>query len=330
GKDMSCCPSPGWSALGEAQTYTQPTEIALWLNASQWELLEITDNSDRHVLRDSTHVLLDYKKDNARLHAELVGSDTMKLQLLTCALLAVASCSFVEFLESLQHHHSFQRLSVEEKLLFSELVLAAEEGALEAFIDKKGLVNVISLMDHMSQYDAQKFEAYLAEHLNYTHHLPDNGDVINKREEHHHQHVNAGQAAESRDNNWLQFSHYLQNLHSQYYDSLPEQERQTYYALADAAEHGNMTEYIDQVGYGAIFGLLEYLDYQHANQLYELLEYYQHLPELEKNTFNELMAAAANNDVTGYINKVGYGPIFGLMEHLDYTHANRVYDLLEQ
>lgn len=260
-----------------------------------------------------------------------------------------------------------------EKLLFSQLVVAAEEGTLESFIDDKGLVNVIQLMDHMSQYDAQKFEAYLAEHLNYTHHLPSNNDVVNKRDydddDDHNKHSGGGAAGgrdgDTNEHNWQDFSNYLQSLHTQYYEGLPEQEKQTYHGLMNAAQHQNMTQYVDDVGYGPIFGLLESLDYTHANELYNLLEaglaasapasvqkrerhdndddrhgfhnylsglqssYYQNLPRPEKTTFNDLMAAAMKNNVTGYIDSVGYGPIFGLMEHLDYTHANRVYDFIE-
>nr|KAG5708516.1 hypothetical protein BaRGS_026243 [Batillaria attramentaria] len=194
----------------------------------------------------------------------------MKLQLLFCALLAVATCSFVEFLDSLQNHHSFQRLSQEEKLLFSELVLSAEEGTVSDFIDRVGLGSVIKLMDHMSSYDAQKFEAYLAEH------------------------------------------------HLRYFDHLPQPERQTYHDLMEASDNGNLTDYIHQVGYGPIFGLLEHLDYTHSNEVYHLLElqsqYYQHLEDPEKATFNGLLDAATTGDVTGYIDSIGYGPIFGLLE----------------
>ncbi|KAK7499577.1 hypothetical protein BaRGS_00009229 [Batillaria attramentaria] len=258
----------------------------------------------------------------------------MKLQLLFCALLAVATCSFVEFLDSLQNHHSFQRLSQEEKLLFSELVLSAEEGTVSDFIDRVGLGSVIKLMDHMSSYDAQKFEAYLAE--------PSNQDVVSRRQL----------------DRLYELGDYLRQHHLRYFDHLPQPERQTYHDLMEASDNGNLTDYIHQVGYGPIFGLLEHLDYTHSNEVYHLLErqlaseasvekrdehhefrdylsglqsqYYQHLEDPEKATFNGLLDAATTGDVTGYIDSIGYGPIFGLLEHLDYTHSNQIYHFIEQ
>jgi len=89
---------------------------------------------------------------------------------ISALLLAIAAGSFVDFLDSIQKHSSFQRLPADDKLLFGQLVVAAENNELKEFIDGVGLSDVLKLMDHMSQYDAERFAAYLAEHSNYTHH----------------------------------------------------------------------------------------------------------------------------------------------------------------
>ena len=45
--------------------------------------------------------------------------------------------------------------------------------------------------------------------------------------------------------------------HSSYYGHLPSEERSTYNGLLHATERKHLKQYIDSVGYGAVFGLLE-------------------------------------------------------------------------
>ena len=71
---------------------------------------------------------------------------TIKL-MITAILVAMAGAAFVDFLDDLQGHHSFERLSEEEKLLFGGLVVAAENDELQQFIDRMGLIPVLKLMD---------------------------------------------------------------------------------------------------------------------------------------------------------------------------------------
>merc|ERR1712121_313984 len=106
----------------------------------------------------------------------------MKWVLLSLCI-ALSGATFLDFLATLQTHSSFQHLSAEEKLLFGELVVAAENNELSELIDRVGLGKVLKLMDHMSHYDAEKFAAYLAEHSNYTHHAHGHEDVIHKRDD---------------------------------------------------------------------------------------------------------------------------------------------------
>ncbi|XP_076469654.1 uncharacterized protein LOC143299981 [Babylonia areolata] len=270
---------------------------------------------------------------------------------LTLFLVTLAGATFLDFLTELQQHHSFQRLPNEEKLLFGELVVAAENDELKDFIDRVGLVRVLKLMDHMSHSDAEKFAAYLAEHSNYTHHAPDHGDVINKRQD------------DDEDQHGNLYS-YLSVLHSSYYHRLPAQEQETLQRLTYAAQHRHLTEYLSTVGYGPVFGLLEQLDDPHAFEVSRLIEnvlaaessapsgpvkrqdlnnyhhgfynylqnlnsqYYEHLPEEERKVYHDLLDAVQNKNLTGYIDANGYGPVFGFLEHLDYFHAEQTYDYL--
>jgi len=137
----------------------------------------------------------------------------------------------------------------------------------------------------------------------------------------------------------------------------------------DAARHHRVTQYVDQIGYGAIFGLLEFSGH-YADDIARMIEsaiaseaasasrnkrqwshsnnhhwssqdfshyletlnnqYFERLPDQEKQIYHDIKAAADANNLTGYIAENGYGPIFGFLEHLDYFHANQVYDYLEK
>ncbi|XP_012942345.1 uncharacterized protein LOC106012815 [Aplysia californica] len=105
------------------------------------------------------------------------------------AILAVVAfvtvqADFVAYLKEIQTHRSFQSLSIEDKVLFAELVQAAETDTLQAFIDRVTLLKVVELMDRMYYVDAQKFSGYLAEHLGYHHHTDTvKDDIINKRDD---------------------------------------------------------------------------------------------------------------------------------------------------
>lgn len=262
----------------------------------------------------------------------------------------------MDFLTQLQSHHSFQRLSAEEKLLFGELVVSAENDELKEFIDRAGVDNVLKLMDHMSQYDAELFAAYLAEHSNYTHHAHGHDDVINKRDSDNDHHSD-----DHHHNLW-----YYLTQHTSYYSHLPAEEEATFNALKQAAEDHTLTSYIDQVGYGAVFGLLEHLDSSHSDEVNRMIQnalaaeasssvqvnkrqghsaehhsnffnyvsslrtqYYENLPEEEQKTYHDLLSAAQSKTLTAYIDQNGYGAIFGFIEHLDYWHASEVYNYLE-
>lgn len=273
----------------------------------------------------------------------------MKL-VLAALLVAAVGATFLDFLAELQQHHSFQRLSEEEKLLFGGLVVAAENNELSVFIHRMGLPSVLELMDHMSHTDAHQFSAYLAEHSNYTHHTTDNQDVINKRDE---------------DDHHDSLHRLLERLEGEYYeDHLPRMERDTLNGLRHAAASRNLNQYIDSVGYGAIFGLLEYLDSSHSQQVSNLINlalaaeaaaaapvvkrqsnthsnfynylsqlnsrYYDSLPAQEQSTYHALKDAVEAKTLTAYFDTNGYGPLFGFLEHLDSYHANQVYDYVEK
>ena len=75
----------------------------------------------------------------------------MKLLLLSIVVAVAAGAhtdpDFTAFLNQIFGHASFQRLPDEDRLLFSELVMAAEQHELETFIDRIGLLKVIELVD---------------------------------------------------------------------------------------------------------------------------------------------------------------------------------------
>jgi len=268
--------------------------------------------------------------------------------LVLLVLVVAVSGTFQEFLASLQTHNSFQQLSDGDKLLFGELVVAAEDNELKDFIDRVGLTSVLRLMDHMSSSDAAKFAAYLAEHSNYTHHAPHNQDVVTKKR----QFPPEGQGHGELGN-------FLQNQLEYYMEHLPHQELATYQGLLQAVRHHDVTGYIDTVGYGAIFGLLEHLDSAHASEVERMImhalsveastntqparrqqqhhtnfhnwltDIMQVLPVSEHDMFYALQAAVSRQDVTGFINHYGYGAIFSIIEFLDHTHQDMFFYYLE-
>jgi len=265
--------------------------------------------------------------------------------LVVLVLVVAVSGTFQEFLASLQTHSSFTQLPDGDKLLFGELVVAAEDNELKEFIDRVGLTSVLRLMDHMSSSDAAKFAAYLAEHSNYTHHAPHNQDVVNKKR----QFPPEGHG---------EFGNFLQKQLEYYMEHLPHQELATYQGLLQAVRHHDVTGYIDTVGYGAIFGLLERLDSAHASEVERMImhalsveasvntqparrqdhhnnfhtwltEIMQVLPVSEHDMFYALQTAVSRQDVTGFINHYGYGAIFSIIEFLDHSHQDMFYSYLE-
>ncbi|XP_012936564.1 uncharacterized protein LOC101861883 [Aplysia californica] len=146
----------------------------------------------------------------------------------------------------------------------------------------------------------------------------------------------------------------------QYHGKLPHHEKSTWDHLVQAAQGDALSAYISDHGYGEIFGVLEHLDHMDSQTFMNFLEmqlqkektaagtvkrdshrsyhdtltnyhhdYYEHLSRAEKRTWDGLTNAAKTDTVTAYISSIGYGPIFGLLEHLDYNHGNDFMDSLE-
>jgi len=268
----------------------------------------------------------------------------------------------VAYLKELQTHRSFQSLSVEDKVMFAELVQAAETDTLKAFIDRVTFLEIIHLLDRMSYADAIKFSGYLAENLGYHHHTDTvQNEIINRRD------INKRDRDEDEHED---FHSMINGMSVRYYGRLPSQEKQIWNNLVQAAQHNRMTQYITDHGYGQIFGVLEHLDYLDAQTFMNFLEmqlqteasaagpakrqsggsswwqgwsgshyhdtltkfrpdYYNKLSPEEKATWDGLTNAAKTDTVTLYIQQVGYGPIFGLLEHLDSDHGNDFMDSLE-
>ncbi|KAL8611832.1 hypothetical protein ACOMHN_041294 [Nucella lapillus] len=160
-------------------------------------------------------------------------------------------------------HHSFQRLPSEEKLLFGELVVAAENNELDEFVDRVGLVRVLKLMDHMSSYDAEKFAAYLAEVSIFVRGARGGGGGASGHEDV----INK----RGHDHHSSLFS-YISDLHSSYFEHLPAPEKTKFNGLLQAANDKQMTQYLTTIGYGPVFGLLEHLNADHAYEVHRLIE----------------------------------------------------------
>eukprot|EP00916_Digyalum_oweni_P019423 GHVL01032312.1.p1 GENE.GHVL01032312.1~~GHVL01032312.1.p1 ORF type:complete len:214 (+),score=9.06 GHVL01032312.1:53-694(+) len=204
----------------------------------------------------------------------------MKILLLLCALAALATCQrgsdFTAFLNEIPQHASFQRLAEPERLLFAELIMAAEisKDELKVFIDREGILKVIQLVDHLSDADAHKFAEYLAQHMGYHtdshewHHLQ---GWLGGRP--HGGHGNKRDSEPDRDQHWNNLYGIMHDLQRDgYFHHLPDHDRHTLEGLMKAVNDRAVQQYIDSVGYGAIFGLLNDINTEHAHEIYTFLE----------------------------------------------------------
>merc|ERR1712121_516206 len=95
--------------------------------------------------------------------------------------------------------------------------------------------------------DAHKFEAYLAEHLGYHKHDPSVSGVINKRDD-------------DDDDDDDDFGKNLDALSSH----IPSQDKRVWDSLIASARTNTVTKWIDDHGYGVVFGLMEHLNHMNS------------------------------------------------------------------
>ncbi|XP_067683924.1 uncharacterized protein [Haliotis asinina] len=146
---------------------------------------------------------------------------------------------FADYLKEIEKSHEFFNMVPTEKLLFSELIMAAEQGsaALTAFIKAQTFDKIIRLIDHFDKEDIPHFEGYLAAHLV-------GGSIFGKRQ------------SGSDLFNFLRELHLAHKIE----DDLSQADMQVFLEILYAAEHNTLTQYIDQKGYAAVFDLMSQIE----------------------------------------------------------------------
>ncbi|XP_067685470.1 uncharacterized protein [Haliotis asinina] len=151
---------------------------------------------------------------------------------------------FADWLKDIEKSHEFFNMVPTEKLLYSELVMAAEQGsaALTAFIKAQTFDKIIRLIDHFDKDDIPHFQGYLAAHLN-------GGSILGKRQ------------SGSDLFNFLRELHLAHKIE----DHLSHADMRVFLEILYAAEHNTLTQYIDQKGYAAVLDLMSQIDEDEAH-----------------------------------------------------------------
>ncbi|XP_046542712.1 uncharacterized protein LOC124253040 [Haliotis rubra] len=149
------------------------------------------------------------------------------------------SYKFADYLKDIEQSHEFFSMNPTEKLLYSELIMAAEKGSadLTAFIKAQTFDKIIRLIDHLDKDDIPHFEGYLAAHLT-------GGSIFGKRQ------------SGSDLFNFLNELHLAHKIE----DDLSDADMQVFLEILYAAEHNTLTQYIDQKGYAAVLDLMSQID----------------------------------------------------------------------
>nr|AEQ16378.1 perlucin 2 [Haliotis diversicolor] len=146
---------------------------------------------------------------------------------------------FHDYLKDIQESKEFQYMPIEAQVLYGKLITAAEQGsaALTAIIKAEGFDNILRLIDYLDEDDIPHFEGYLAAHLN-------GGIVLGKRQS---------------GSDLFNFMKDLQLVHK-IDDDLSHADMQLFLQLLYAAEHNNLTLFIENTGYGPILDLMAQVD----------------------------------------------------------------------
>ncbi|GFO29171.1 hypothetical protein PoB_005567600 [Plakobranchus ocellatus] len=187
----------------------------------------------------------------------------------------LVNADFLTYLKEIQSHDYFQRLSTDDKVLFSELVMAAETNTTKELIDRVGLLPVLELIDHMSYVDASKFSAYLGE--------PSNSDVLTKRSLHKRDDDDDDDddddSGSSSGGDSISLCLYLVYPYSfvmsddaQGGGNTNKAERKVLDKITKATTSEAVTDIVSQSGYGVIFGLIENLADAEATSFLHMME----------------------------------------------------------
>ncbi|XP_046542714.1 uncharacterized protein LOC124253041 isoform X1 [Haliotis rubra] len=151
---------------------------------------------------------------------------------------------FADYLKDIEKTHEFFNMAPTEKLLFSELIMAAEQGSadLTAFIKAQTFDKIIRLIDHLDEDDIPHFESYLAAHLK-------GSSILGKRQ------------SGSDLFNFMRELHLAHKIE----DDLSHADLRVFLEILYAAEHNTLTQYIDQKGYAAVLDLMSQIDKDQAH-----------------------------------------------------------------
>ncbi|XP_046542716.1 uncharacterized protein LOC124253041 isoform X3 [Haliotis rubra] len=156
---------------------------------------------------------------------------------------------FADYLKDIEKTHEFFNMAPTEKLLFSELIMAAEQGSadLTAFIKAQTFDKIIRLIDHLDEDDIPHFQGYLAAHLG--------GSIFGKRQS------SSELFSFMKD---FQLAHKIE-------DDLSHTDLRVFLEILYAAEHNTLTQYIDQKGYGPVLALMSQIDDDEAHGFDQLI-----------------------------------------------------------
>jgi len=279
------------------------------------------------------------------------------------ALFGFVCGTFLDFLKEVEQHSSFRHLSQEDKLLFAELVQYAEESpdGLKNFLDRTDISDTIKLLDHLNSYDSLRFAAYLAEHQNWTHHTDAHQSVIHRRDDdddddHHHHHSNLIGHLEKHHFDDLPseerevFDGLRSAAHARNVTAFVHAHPGAVFALIEwSASHSTeLMHFLEQAmnaeAAPANLKRQSSHDWHHSNHNWQWSGqngnftnfwtntigegYYETLPEEERKVYHDIKAALEAGNLRGYFDEYGYGPLFGLYEHLDIYHKSKVEDFL--
>ncbi|XP_060072854.1 uncharacterized protein LOC132552678 [Ylistrum balloti] len=145
---------------------------------------------------------------------------------------------FLLELQVVHSSHTFHHLPATEQLILVELVAAAKTNTVTHYVDRVGFDRILQFLDHVNQinqHEAHRLEKYLIQEFG--------------------EEETSTAATVRRD---LQ-SVLATMTSNDAFQHLSSSDQNLMLDLAKAAEHGNVTALIDQVGYSKVLALVEHI-----------------------------------------------------------------------
>ncbi|OWF50705.1 uncharacterized protein LOC110450103 [Mizuhopecten yessoensis] len=158
----------------------------------------------------------------------------------TCVLPTVSQDDhLLVVLQAMHHSNTFRQLPTMEKVILVEMLAAAESDQITHYVDTIGFDRVLLFLDHVNRYnqtEAHLLEKYLIQEL----------------------------AEEETTPSATTFRRSLQSVihtitSNDAFQHLSDTDQTLMLDLAEAAEHGNATALVNQVGYSKILALVEHI-----------------------------------------------------------------------